>query len=146
MINDKPELSLSLLKPGKRFRPFVLEVSSEFVQAFKEAVSDVSQYQIDESPAKEAGFLGKIAPPGIAGIWGRRSYLEDYRMPGGGVLIGLAYEFERPVYIGDILTARAEVKDITERKGRPVVKIRTEAENQRGEKIGAVELSLIWPK
>ncbi len=144
-MEDKPELSLSLLEPGKKFRPFVLEVSEEFVNAFAHSVNDDSPFYFDAAAAREAGFELRIAPAGIAGIWGRRSYLEEYRMPGGGVLLGLTYEFERPVFVGETITARAEVREISERKGRPLVTIRTEAENQNGDRIGAVELRLIWP-
>ncbi len=144
-MEEKPELKISLLEPGKRFRPFVIEVTNDFVRAFAEAVNDDSLIYFDDRVARDAGFARGIAPAGIAGIWGRRSYLEDFRMPEGGILIGLSYEFDCPAYVGDTITARAEVKEISERKGRPLVRIRTEAENQRGERIGSVELSVIWP-
>ena len=144
-MEEKPELAFSLLEVGKTFRPFVLEVSEEFARAFTDSVKDENPFHSIEAAAQEAGFEKRLAPAGISGIWGRRSYLEDYRMPGGGVLIRLAYEFENPVYVGDTLTAKAVVKEISERKGKPLVIIRTEARNQEGEKIGAVELTLLWP-
>jgi 3-hydroxybutyryl-CoA dehydratase len=145
-MEEKPELNLSLLEPGGTFRPFVLDVTEDFIRAFEDAVNDDDPIYLDDHAARDAGFARGIAPAGIAGIWGRRSYLEDFRMPGGGILVRLSYEFERPVYVGDTITARAVVKEISERKGRPLVRIRTEAENQRGERIGAVELLLIWPR
>jgi acyl dehydratase len=145
-MEEKPELSLSMLEPGRKFRPFVLELSHKFIRNFAFAVNDMNPLYFDEKAAQDAGFEKPLAPPGIAGIWGRRSYLEDFRMPGGGVLLGLSYEFERPLYVGDRLTARAVVEEISERKGRPLVIIRTEAENQNGQRIGAVELTLIWPR
>ncbi|OGP58286.1 MAG: hypothetical protein A2V67_20650 [Deltaproteobacteria bacterium RBG_13_61_14] len=135
-MEDKPFLTLERLRQGAKLEPLVLPISEEFVAAFCHATS--------EKPTFLEGR--QVAPTGIAGIWGRRAYLVNHRMPGGSVLFQLQYEFDRPVFVGDTLTAQARVKEITDRKGRPLVRFRVEAKNQRGEGVAAVELAVLWSK
>lgn len=133
---ENPFLTLERLKAGVELQPLVLPISEEFVAGFCRAVG--------AEPMELEGR--RVAPTGIAGIWGRRAYLVNHRMPAGSVLFQLQYEFDRPVFVGDTLTAQARVKEITERKGRPLVRFRVEATNQAGEGVGAVELAVLWSK
>lgn len=131
---EKPFLTVERLKAGAPLSPLVFEVSEELVAGFC-AATGAARRELAGRP---------LAPSGIAGIWGRRAYLVNHRMPSGSVLFQLQYEFHRPVFVGDTLTATAQVKEITERKGRPLVRFRVEAENQAGEPVGAVELAVWW--
>ena len=135
-MDEKPLLTLERLQQGVELTPLMLPITEEFISAFGRATG--------ESPIELEGR--QVAPTGIAGVWGRRAYLVNHRMPGGSVLFQLQYEFERPLFVGDVLTAQARVKDITERKGRPLVRFRVEATNQAGDKVGAVELAVLWSK
>lgn len=56
------------------------------------------------------------------------------RLPGpGSIYLGQTLRFLKPVFIGDTITATAEVLSFTEAKG--MVTLRTECHNQRGEKV-----------
>ena len=135
-MDDKPLLTLERLQQGVELTPLMLPITEEFISAFGRAIGEAPSYLEGR----------QVAPTGIAGVWGRRAYLVNHRMPGGSVLFQLQYEFERPLFVGDVLTAQARVKDITERKGRPLVRFRVEATNQAGQSVGAVELAVLWSK
>jgi acyl dehydratase len=135
-MTEKPILTLELLRAGAPFEPLTLPITEEFLAAFLRATGEELIYLEGR----------QAAPTSIAGIWGRRAYLVNHRMPGGSVLFQLQYEFERPLFVGDVLTAQARVKEISERKGRPLVRMRIEGKNQQGESIGAVELAVLWAK
>jgi len=135
-MDEKPILSLERLRAGVPLEPLVLPITEEFLAAFNRATG--------EEPIFLEGR--QVAPTGIFGIWGRRAYLVNHRMPGGSVLFQLQYEFGRPLFAGDTLTAQARVKEISDRKGRPLVRMRIEGKNQKGESIGAVELAVLWSK
>jgi len=135
-MTEKPVLTLERLRAGVPLEPLTLPITAEFLAAFHRATA--------EEPIYLEGR--QVAPTGIAGIWGRRAYLVNHRMPGGSVLFQLQYEFVRPLFVGDTLTAQARVKEISDRKGRPLVRMRIEGRNQKGESIGAVELAVLWSK
>jgi len=135
-MDEKPVLTIERLQAGVPLEPLVLPITEEFLAAFHRATG--------EEPIFLEGR--QVAPTGIAGIWGRRAYLVNHLMPKGSVLFQLQYEFARPLFAGDTLTAQARVKEISDRKGRPLVRMRIEGRNQKGESIGAVELAVLWSK
>jgi acyl dehydratase len=135
-MTEKPVLTIERLKAGVPLEPLTLPITEEFLAAYHRAIG--------EEPIYLEGR--QVAPGGIAGIWGRRAYLVNHRMPGGSVLFQLEYEFKRPLFLGDTLIAQARVKEISDRKGRPLVRMRIEGKNQKGESVGAVELAVLWSK
>jgi len=143
---SKPPLLYGDLEPGRTFEPFVLKITEQFVRQFCEAVGDRNPIYFDKQAAQESGFSKPVAPAAIAGIFGRRSYLERYAMPPGGILVGQEFEFTGPAYVGDELTAIARVERRFEKNGKKFVAIGTEAVNQNGEVVGKVHFTAIWPK
>jgi acyl dehydratase len=147
MEQEKPELLFDDLETGRTFRTLEYPVTEELVHDFMETVGDRHPYYGDESGGETGPFGGPIAPPGLAAIYSRLSYLQDHTMPSGGVLAKQEFEFKGPIRIRDRLKVRARVSHRhVDEKGRKRVNFLIEAENQKGEPISTTRLYAIWPK
>lgn len=136
MNDEKNELLFQDLFVEKEFRPLIFPVGEEFVQKFLETVQDKNPLYSQKN----------IAPQSIAGIYSRLSYLQDHRMPFGGILLAQDYEFYRFIRVGDTLISRAKVTRRYQEDKRNFVTIEVNTHNQRGEKISLVRLFIRWPK
>jgi acyl dehydratase len=79
-------------------------------------------------------------------VWGRAAYLQDHRMPGGGVLAGEDVVYVKPARVGDVLSVQARVVDRYVKKERGRVLFETSAHDASGGLCGIVRISAIWPK
>jgi acyl dehydratase len=133
---NKPELLFADLPIGRTFRPLDYPVTQELVREFMETVGDRHPlYQKD------------LAPPGLAAIYARLSYLQDHSMPSGGVLAKQEFEFQNPVQIGDTLRVQARVvESLLDEKERKRVTFLIEAQDQKGMPVSTIRLYAIWPK
>jgi acyl dehydratase len=144
---NKPELIFNDLPVGRTFPPLVYPVSGELIRQFMETVGDHNPLYWDEASIKRAHLRSPIAPPGLAAIYARLSYLRDHTMPSGGVLAKQEFDFHGAVYIGDTLKVKAKVMEsYLDEKGRKRVTFLIEAENQKSQPISTVRLYAIWPK
>jgi acyl dehydratase len=146
-MESKPELVFADLPAGRTFRPLEVAVTKDLVQEFMEVVGDRHPLYWDEKsvPQTLAGSL--MAPPGLAAIYARLAYLQDYLMPSGGVLAKQEFEFHHPLLIGDTLRVKAKVTEsYLDEKGRKRVAFHIEAGNQKGERISIIHLNVYWPK
>lgn len=146
-LTELPELIYDDLVLGRRFPEFRYEITPALVQAFVAATGDDNPIYTDADAARALGLDSPVAPPGLAGIWGRQAYLQGYRMPPGGILAGQDMVFSQPVPVGDTLHIQAEVTRRWERKGRRFVTIESTARAARSEETcGIVRVTAIWPK
>jgi acyl dehydratase len=144
---DKPELVFSDLPIGRTFRPLAYPVTKGLVREYMETVGDHHPLYLDERRANEGPLEAPIAPPGLAAIYARLSYLQDHAMPSGGVLAKQEFEFTGPIRVGDTLRVGAKViESYLDEKERKRVTFLIEAENQKGDPISTVRLFAIWPK
>ena len=142
-MEEKPELVFDDLLPGREFRPLVYAVTEELVRAFINIVGD-------DHPLYHSGgdnsFPG-LAPPGLAAIYARLSYLQDHLMPTGGVLAKQEFTFKKQVRIGEILEIRARVADRgLDDKQRRRVTFHIRAFNRQSDSVSEIRLYAIWPK
>ncbi|MBU2547999.1 MAG: MaoC family dehydratase [Proteobacteria bacterium] len=143
-VEDRPELVFADLGQGRTFRPFEMRVTGDLAAAYMDTVGDRNPLYFD---AGAAGPGGPIAPPGLAAIYARSSYLQDHAMPSGGVLAKQEFEFLAPVRVGDTLRVQARVfESYLDDKGRRRVHFLIEAENQDGRPVTTIRLYAIWPK
>jgi len=146
-MDEKPELVYKDLILGKEFPPFFYPITEELVDRFCQVVGDQNPLYFDNGLAKKEGLEGKIAPPGLAAIYARLSYLQDHTMPSGGVLAKQEFEFHGPIRRGDTLQVKARVEEsYLDEKERKRVTFLIEAKNQWGEPISTIRLYAIWPK
>lgn len=133
---NKKELVFADLPQGRTFRPLEYPVTQKLIQEFIETVGD-------HHPL----YLSDLAPPGLAAIYARLSYLQDQAMPSGGVLARQEFEFHGPIRIGDTLKVEAQVVESSlDEKERKRVTFLIRAANQKGEPISTIRLYAIWPK
>ncbi|MBW1681873.1 MAG: MaoC family dehydratase N-terminal domain-containing protein [Deltaproteobacteria bacterium] len=144
---DKSELVFSDLNPGREFRPLFYSVTQDLVKDYLETVGDTSLLYKDLEAAKAAGLQECMAPPGLAAIYSRLSYLQDHEMPSGGVLAKQEFEFHGPIPIGETLAVKAKVsQSYVDEKGRKRVNFLIEARDHEGNPVSTTRLFAIWPK
>ena len=143
MSDPKPDLVFADLPQGREFTPLRYEVTPAMVAEYVRVVGD--QNPLYGDPSQEAGR--RLAPPGLAAIYARLSYLQDNTMPSGGVLAGQEFSFRKPVNVGEVLTVRAEVMEsYVDDKNRKRVNFLITARDSQGDEVCLVRLYAIWPK
>lgn len=143
---DKPELVFADLHMGRKFPPLEYPITDELVRGYMDTVGDRNPLYRRHSETGEPDSV-PLAPPGLAAIYARLSYLQDHSMPSGGILTKQEFDFTGPIRIGDSLDVRAEVvESFLDDKKRNRVTFLIEARNQNAEPISTIRLSAIWPK
>lgn len=127
-----------------------LEVTSESIRQYCEALEETNPLYTDEVFAREQGpYGGLIAPPGILQT-ARLGSPPDARIAFGNTtfMAGSRQEFRFPIRPGDTIEAFAQVKEVYEktgRSGRMVFLVhRTRYMNQHGEDIAISERSMVY--
>ena len=145
-MNQLPELLYEDLQLGKAFPVFEYPITAELVDKFIAATGDENPLYTDEALCKQQGLASLLAPSGLAGIFGRLSYLQHHRMPPGGILARQEMEFLGPFYTGETLRVCARVTERYLKKVKNYVTIESEAQRPDGEKVVVVRVTAIWPK
>ena len=97
-------------------------ITAEDIDLFAKVSGDYNPIHVDEEYAKKTAFGQRVAHGAltasyISGILGND-------LPGpGAIFTHLEMRFRRPVFIGDTVTARAEVSEMIERGNRVTLKI-----------------------
>lgn len=119
------------MKPGDGAE-FTKTVSETDVYGFAGITGDFNPAHIDEEYAKGTFFKKRIAHGMLSA--GFISTVLGTRLPGAGaVYMKQELSFLAPVYIGDTITARAEVTEVHVEKNR--VTLRTTCTNQDGKVV-----------
>lgn len=136
---------------GRSGEPIEMRVELGKIREFAHAVKDPNPVYLDEEAAKaEAG--GVMPPPTFfvtQGFWDDGRGSVDLDLDWKRVLHGgQEYEYRRPVYAGDVLTARTRVADIFTKPGKrggemSFAILETEYRNQRGETVAIARSTLI---
>ena len=109
-----------------------MEVTPERVSMYAEITGDRNPLHFDEAFAARTRFGRLVAHGGITTGILHALVAED--MPGPGtVFLSQDWKFTAPVYIGDTITASAEVTSVHETK--PVCRLRIEVARQDGETV-----------
>lgn len=127
---DNPQ-NRDYIEVGDRatFRRTITEAD---IALFAGATGDTNPYHFDEEYAKRGRFGRRIAHGML--VTGLISTVLGTRLPGPGTIyISQSLKFRKPVFIGDTITAVAEVTAI--REDKPIVTLRTDCHNQRGEVV-----------
>jgi 3-hydroxybutyryl-CoA dehydratase len=111
------------------------------IASFVDAVGDYNPVHGDRDYAATTMFKEPIAP----GIWtaGLISGVIGTRLPGpGAIYLSQELKFLKPVFFGDVITARVEVLEVLRERNR--IRLKTVCENQRGEAVLTGE-ALVMP-
>lgn len=141
-----PPLRFADLHVGMTFAPQTLAVTSALVDGFAELTGDDNPLYRDAETARAAGLPGPVMPPGLAGVWARRSYLARHRMLPGGVMAGQELRFIAPVTVGTALTLGARVLEHDASDPKRRVLLECTAAGHDGDLAGQVRIDARWPQ
>ncbi len=126
---------------GRSGRPTTMRVEYGKIREFARAIKDENPIYFDEEHAKrQAG--GVMPPPTFTmtqAFWDDGGNRIDLGLDMRRVLHGTQeFEYVRPVYAGDTLTAQGRISDVYKKPGKrggemTFVVLETEFKNQRGE-------------
>jgi 3-hydroxybutyryl-CoA dehydratase len=143
---EKELLVFKNLPKGKEFRPISEILTEERLRNFAQAIDTDNPLHLDREYAKKTRFGNLIAPPMIAYLLFRRSYLADAEMPGGGVGLKMEFEFLKAAKVNETLITQTRVIDSYEREGKKYVTLEGTTKNTEGDQIYISRLYAIWPK
>ncbi len=107
-------------------------VTADDVKTFAELTGDHNPLHFDESFVAKTRFERLVVQGGLT--TGLLHALVAMDMPGPGtVFLNQSWQFTAPVFIGDTITAEAEVLEVHETK--PVTKLRIVVTRQSGETV-----------
>jgi acyl dehydratase len=107
-------------------------ITSEMVETYANITGDRNPLHFDEAFASATRFGRLVAQGGIT--TGLLHALVAMDMPGPGtVFLSQNWKFTAPVFIGDSITAEAEVLSVHERK--PVTQLRVRIQRHDGETV-----------
>ncbi len=103
------------------------------VEMFAQVSLDTNPIHLDEEYAKKTVFGRRIAHGIISA--GLISATLANRLPGEGtVYLGQELKFNKPVFLGDTLTAEVEIVEVV-RPDKGIYKLRTDVKNQNGDVV-----------
>ncbi len=112
------------------------KITEHDVTAFAEISGDRNPLHLDEESARVSRFGSRIAHGAL--LFGVLSAVMGTQLPGaGGINLGQALRFLKPVYLDDTITAVVEVMGIRGDKG--ILTLKNECYNQKGEKVAEGE-------
>ena len=116
---------------GKRAE-WTREITAREVELFAELTGDRNPLHFDEDFASRTRFGRPVAQGGVtAGLF---NALVAMRLPGpGSVFLHQEWDYPAPVFIGDTVTAEAEV--IESRADKPITRLRCVARRQDGVEV-----------
>lgn len=124
---------------GKEYKEVSFEVKREEVLAFAEAIGEEDPIYRDARAAKAAGYREQVAPPTFVArmqiltsaqvVLDQELGLDYTRVVHGEQ----AYEWRRPVIVGDVLTATPRVADIYAKGSNEFLVIEAELKDASGE-------------
>jgi 3-hydroxybutyryl-CoA dehydratase len=127
---DYPQ-AWDLLEVGDK-ATFRKTITDGDLSMFAGATGDTNPYHFDDVFATKGRFKKRIAHGMI--VTGLISTVLGTRLPGPGTIyLSQNIDFKKPVFIGDTITAVAEVVKIHESK--PIVTLRTDCFNQNDEMV-----------
>jgi 3-hydroxybutyryl-CoA dehydratase len=116
-------------------------VTAAVVDAFADVSNDHNPLHLDEDFAKTTPFGKRIAHGMISA--GLISAVHGTKIPGmGTIYVNQSLKFRRPVFLGDTLTAWAEVQEKNDAKKR--VTMKNWVENQNGDVVVEGEALLLF--
>jgi acyl dehydratase len=110
----------------------VKTITQSDIEQFAELVGDRNPVHVNPDFAKRTRF----GRPIVHGMWGLSlvSAVLGTKLPGPGTIyLSQTVQFKAPVFAGDTLTAKVKVLEV--RQDKPIVKLETTCENQKGELI-----------
>jgi acyl dehydratase len=126
---------------GKEYPPVEFSIDRDKVIAFAQAIGEDDPIYLDAEAAKAAGYPEQVAPPTFAIVpqMGASGYaVTDPEMGIDFTRIvhgEQEFEYRRPLFVGDKLTAIPRVGDIYSRNENEFLVIEAECKDENGETV-----------
>ena len=123
--------TLAEMQPGLT-ESFTVTVTQEMMDAFLKLTGDCSPIHVDEDYAKGRGYPGRV----VYGMLGASffSTLAGVYLPGEHCLLhSVECKFAKPIFIGDTLTVRGTVVNVSEIGSE--AEIKAVITNQNGQRV-----------
>ncbi len=143
---EKELLVFEKLPKGKEFPAISETLTEEKIRSFAEAIETENPLFLEKEHAVTSKFGSIVAPPMIAYLLFRHSYLADAEMPGGGVGLKMEFEFPRTAKVNETLVTTTKVIESYERDGRKYITLEGRTKNVKGEEVYISRPYAIWPK
>jgi acyl dehydratase len=106
------------------------QLGAREVELFSEMTGDRNPLHVDEAAAKASRFEGLITQGGVTS--GLLNAVVAEKLPGPGtVFLSVSWQFRRPTYLGETMTAVVTVKEV--REDKPICTLDTRVLNEQGE-------------
>lgn len=117
----------------------VVTVTEAMIDAFAALSGDTNPLHTDAAYARSRGFAGRVAHGQLTAAF--LSTLVGVHLPGRRALLqGVRTTFHAPVLVGDVLTVRGSIDQISEAVRR--VELRAEVRNQAGKAVLKAHVSV----
>jgi len=124
------EVQVGVPYPEKKFI-----VTEKAVKAYLEAVEDDTPIYAEE----------RLVPPSYAAVFTRWEALTGEQLEDGTVHAKQVFRYREPIYWGDVLTLRGQVKDKIDKRGLKFVIQKVEVLNEAGKLAVETEITIILP-
>ena len=137
---------------GKETPTVVAEVLAEETIQFAKALGDLNPLYVDKDAARESPFGSLLAPPTFPVTLAAGNMDPDLFFELGLNFASIVhgeqeFEYLRPLKVGEKVTLKGRVADITEKEGRSgvldVVVLETTGYDHKGEKIFIARMTLL---
>jgi acyl dehydratase len=133
-------MAIDTSKKGKQFEPATFDVDADRIRQYAEAVHEDNPVHHDADAAKAAGFRDLVAPPMFAVVYSAPAMGPPIFEVIGEALPrmvhgGQEFVWGEPVCAGDVITTRAEMKDIYEKDGKGFYVFESTSTNQDGQEV-----------
>lgn len=134
---------------GKEYPPLTMEVDRASVERFAEAVGEDAAVFHDPEAARSAGFPEQLAPPTFptrmqivvsAAVASDPDLGLDYTHVVHGEQ---AYEWLRPIHVGDVLTATPRIADIRAKGPLEFLVVESDIRDAAGEVVVRARTTLL---
>jgi acyl dehydratase len=138
---DCATMSLNTDAIGKTFERDTYAVGREKIREYAFAVGETNPLHFDPEAARGAGYDDVVAPPMFTVVYSSRALAPALFDPEVGIDFammvhgGQEFRWGPPVVAGDEISTSAEVKDISDRRGKHFYVFETQSRNQRGETV-----------
>jgi acyl dehydratase len=146
-VIDPVALNQSL--KGKEYQEVSFDVKREEVLAFADAIGEENAVFRDADAARAAGFPEQLAPPTFVTRMqiltsGQVVLDQELGLDYSRVVHGeQAYQWRRPVVVGDVLSATPRIADIYSKGPNEFLVIEAEVKDESGETVGISRSTLL---
>lgn len=138
------QISASEVPVGKRYGPYVHELTDAIVSTWTKALNDREPAYADDEAARKAGYSGRIAPPCALTLHFLKAAMDAWGgMPVGMILARQEVDFHAPAHPGDKLATEFVIQSKTIKKGRPWIDLEMTTRNDKRQTIAVSRITWI---